>query len=77
MEIAQEENLPIGLVQEMVLEVEREGEICRDESDSGVAIFATSSSSTGAGVGWAASGGGGEVRWWVNIFRGYVWDGQE
>jgi len=23
------------------------------------------------------TGGGGEVRWWVNVFRGYVWDGQE
>jgi len=21
--------------------------------------------------------GGGEIRWWVNVFRGYVWDGQE
>ena len=21
--------------------------------------------------------GGGEVRWWGNVFRGYVWDGQE
>ena len=20
------------------------------------------------------AGGGGEVRWWVNVFRGYVWD---
>ena len=21
--------------------------------------------------------GGGEIRWWINMFRGYVWDGQE
>ena len=28
--------------------------------------------STGAG-----GAGGGEIRWWINMFRGYVWDGQE
>jgi ESCRT-II complex subunit VPS36 len=22
-------------------------------------------------------GGGAELRWWVNIFAGYVWDGQD
>ncbi|KAI0350949.1 hypothetical protein OH77DRAFT_1514078 [Trametes cingulata] len=78
-EIAQEEDLPIGLTQEMVDEVEMDGEICRDEGGSGVAIFAgagSASKDTAVGAGWAASGGG-EVRWWVNIFRGYVWDGQD
>lgn len=62
----------------MVAEVEMDGEICRDDGGPGVALFA--SSGAGAGVAgeasWAA-GEGGEVRWWVNIFRGYVWDGQE
>ena len=73
-EVAQEEDLPIGLTEEMVHEVEMEGEICRDDGGSGVgvSIFST----PGAPAGWAASEGG-EVRWWVNIFRGYVWDGQE
>ncbi|RPD76898.1 hypothetical protein L226DRAFT_354147 [Lentinus tigrinus ALCF2SS1-7] len=69
-EVAQEEDLPIGLTEEMVHEVEMEGEICRDDGGSGLSIF----SSPGAP---GAASEGGEVRWWVNIFRGYVWDGQE
>ena len=68
-EVAQEEDLPIGLTQEMLDEVEMDGEICRDDGGAGVDMF---SESLGA-----ASGAGGEVRYWVNIFRGYVWDGQE
>ncbi|KAI0641046.1 EAP30/Vps36 family-domain-containing protein [Trametes meyenii] len=81
-EIAQEEDLPIGLTQEMVDEVEADGEICRDEGGAGVAIFSGLSAASahtetaGANAGWAASGGG-EVRWWTNVFRGYVWDGQD
>ena len=66
-EIAREEDLPIGLTQEMVDEVERDGEICRDDGGGGVSTVSSH---------WATSGGG-EVRWWVNVFRGYVWDGQE
>ena len=54
----------------MVAEVEMDGEICRDDGGSGVSIFSSTSAP------WAASEGG-EVRWWINIFRGYVWDGQE
>ena len=69
-EISQEEDLPIGLTQEMVDEVERDGEICRDDGGGGVSAFATH---------WATHGSdaGGEVRWWVNVFREYEWDGQE
>ncbi|KZT68632.1 hypothetical protein DAEQUDRAFT_324930 [Daedalea quercina L-15889] len=70
-QVAREEALPIGLTQEMVTEVEEDGEICRDEGGSGLDVAAGL-----AGSGWASSGGG-EVRLWVNIFRGYVWDGQE
>ncbi|KAI0830056.1 EAP30/Vps36 family-domain-containing protein [Trametes gibbosa] len=82
-EIAQEEDLPPGLVQDMVNEVEAAGEICRDEGGSGVAMFGSApkdaTSVAHGGVGWVASGegSGGEVRWWANVFRGYVWDGQE
>ncbi|KAH9837869.1 EAP30/Vps36 family-domain-containing protein [Rhodofomes roseus] len=70
-QVAREEALPIGLTQEMVNEVEDEGEICRDEGGSGLNVTAGLS-----GSGWASSGGG-EVRLWVNIFQGYVWDGQK
>jgi len=77
-EVAQEEQLPIGLVQEMVLEVEEVGEICRDEGGSGVNVFNMNTTSNGkARDKGMASIGGSEVRWWVNVFRGYVWDGQE
>ena len=66
MEVAHEENLPIGLAQDMVLEVEDAGGICRDDGNSGV------SSVFSAGA-WG--GGGSDVRWWVNVFVGYSWDG--
>ncbi|PIL26133.1 hypothetical protein GSI_11888 [Ganoderma sinense ZZ0214-1] len=69
-EVAQEEDLPIGLTQEMLDEVETDGEICRDDGGSGVDMFSES-------LGGTEGGAGGEVRYWVNIFRGYVWDGQE
>ncbi|KAH9919620.1 EAP30/Vps36 family-domain-containing protein [Fomitopsis serialis] len=69
-EVAREEALPIGLTQEMVNEVEEEGEVCRDEGGAGLDVTSGLS-----GSGWASSGGG-EVRLWVNVFRGYVWDGQ-
>ncbi|EKM52830.1 uncharacterized protein PHACADRAFT_100277 [Phanerochaete carnosa HHB-10118-sp] len=59
-DVAYEESLPIGLVQEMVLEVEGVGEICRDEGEGRLDAF----------------GRGQEVRWWMNIFHDLVWDGQ-
>lgn len=60
-EVAHEEQLPVGLAQEMVYEAEGVGEICRDECGSGVGVF----------------GSQGEIKWWPNVFRGYVWDGHE
>ncbi|CCM05946.1 uncharacterized protein FIBRA_08185 [Fibroporia radiculosa] len=72
-EIAQEEALPIGLAQEMVIEVEDVGEICRDEGGPGVNATGSSNRSWHKD-GWEVSG---EVRWWVNIFRDYEWDGHE
>jgi ESCRT-II complex subunit VPS36 len=63
--VAYEEQLPIGLVQDMVLEVEEAGDICRDESEGKLDAFST-----------VTSGQGQEVHWWVNIFDGYIWDGQ-
>ncbi|KAI0789278.1 EAP30/Vps36 family-domain-containing protein [Abortiporus biennis] len=65
--VAQDEQLPVGLVQEMVQEVEEAGEVCRDEGGSGINVFDTN--------GWDSKGGN-EVMWWVNIFKEYVWDGQ-
>ncbi|KZT00402.1 uncharacterized protein LAESUDRAFT_666244 [Laetiporus sulphureus 93-53] len=72
-EIAQEEGLPIGLTQEMVNDAEGDSFICRDEGGSGVNVTANTA---GAWRGWASEGSG-EVRYWPNIFRDYVWDGQE
>jgi len=59
---ALEEDLPVGLVAEMIDAVEDDRQICRD--DNGAAI--------GGG-----SGTGSEIRWWANVFVGYRWDGQE
>ncbi|KAF8883888.1 EAP30/Vps36 family-domain-containing protein [Gymnopilus junonius] len=62
-EISAEENLTVALVTEMLDAVERDGGICRDDSAAAIA---------GGG-----SGTGSEVRWWGNVFHGYMWDGQE
>jgi len=62
MEVAHEERLTVSLAAEMINEVEDDGHICRDD---GISVI------KGGG-----SGGSAEVRWWMNIFRGYVWDGQ-
>lgn len=61
--IAHEEQLPIGLTSDMVSEVEEVGEICRDEGGEKIDAF--------------GAGHGQEVHWWPNVFRGYVWDGQD
>ena len=44
------------------MEVEEDGEICRDDG--------------GAGVNVLEGYQGGETQWWTNIFRDYSWDGQ-
>ncbi|KAG8827397.1 hypothetical protein FRC19_003546 [Serendipita sp. 401] len=54
-QVAQQENLSIGLVAEMIGSAEREGSIIRDEE--------------------GASLGARQVRWWPNVFDGYIWDG--
>ena len=61
-EIAQEEEMTIGLAGEMIDAVELDGHICRDDGSSAI---------KGGG-----SGAGVEVKWWMNVFKGYVWDGQ-
>ncbi|TFK47161.1 hypothetical protein OE88DRAFT_1772963 [Heliocybe sulcata] len=60
LEVAREERVTVPLAGEMIAEVERDGEICRDE----VQIE-------------GPFGGGRDVRWWINVFEDYVWDGQQ
>lgn len=57
--------MTVGLAAEMVEAVEDDGEICRDDAGAN------------AIKGGGSGSGGGEIRWWRNVFRGYVWDGQE
>ncbi|KAH7922486.1 hypothetical protein BV22DRAFT_1017196 [Leucogyrophana mollusca] len=61
-QVAQEENITISLAGEMIEAVEADGEICRDDS--------------AAAIKGGGSGSGTEIRWWNNVFREYVWDGQ-
>jgi ESCRT-II complex subunit VPS36 len=63
MEIAQEEGITVGLAGEMIAAMEEDESVWRD--DGSVAI------------GGGGSGSGVEVKWWINILKGYVWDGQE
>ncbi|KAF8063971.1 vacuolar protein sorting-associated protein 36 [Lyophyllum atratum] len=60
-QVAQEEDITLGLSAEMIAAVEVDGDICRDDGASAVR---------------GATGGGVEVRWWANLFVGYIWDGQ-
>ncbi|KZV70568.1 hypothetical protein PENSPDRAFT_651440 [Peniophora sp. CONT] len=64
LEVAWAEDIPVALAAEMIGEAEVSGDVCRDEAP-GVDV---------AGLG---SEGAGEIRWWLNIFHGYEWDGQE
>lgn len=71
LEVAWAENVPVGLVTEMIGEAELDGKFCRDEVQGKIGVSPTAA---GGGTG---GGGGGELRWWLNVFSGYVWDGQE
>lgn len=62
-DVAHEENITIGLAGEMIGAVEAEGEVCRDDASAAI---------RGGG-----SGVGAEIRWWANVFKNFVWDGQE
>ncbi|KAG1816821.1 EAP30/Vps36 family-domain-containing protein [Suillus subaureus] len=61
-QIAHEENITIGLADEMVAAIEADGVICRDDERSAI---------KGGGSGTAS-----EVRWSRNLFLEYIWDGQ-
>ncbi|KAF9566050.1 hypothetical protein CPC08DRAFT_704135 [Agrocybe pediades] len=62
-EISLEENLTVALTSEMIDAAELDGGVCRDDS--------------GASISGGGSGTGVELRWWANLFHGYIWDGQE
>jgi ESCRT-II complex subunit VPS36 len=64
LEVAWAEEIPTALAVEMIGGAEAQGDVCRDEAP-------------GLVIPGLDSDGGGEVRWWRNIFQGYVWDGQE
>lgn len=61
-QIAHEENITIGLADEMIAAIEADGVICRDDERSAI---------KGGGSGTAS-----EVRWSRNLFLEYIWDGQ-
>ncbi|KAH0834123.1 EAP30/Vps36 family-domain-containing protein [Lanmaoa asiatica] len=61
-QIAREENITVSLATEMILAVEADGVICRDDELSAI---------RGGG-----SGSGSELRWTLNRFEHYIWDDQ-
>lgn len=61
-QVAHEENITIGLADEMIAAIEADGVICRDDERSAI---------KGGGSGTAS-----EVRWSRNLFSEYIWDGQ-
>lgn len=61
-QIAQEESITISLADEMIAAIEADGVICRDDERSAI---------KGGG-----SGSVSEVRWSMNLFLDYIWDGQ-
>jgi ESCRT-II complex subunit VPS36 len=63
LEVSEEEHLTVALVAEMIDAAEQDGGVCRDDSSAAIV-----GGEVGTGV---------EVRWWTNVFVGYVWDGQE
>ncbi len=67
MEVAAEERITVALAKEMIDDTEVRGEIVRDDVECMI-------SDNGA-VGMGSVGEAG-VRWWRNVFVGYVWDGQ-
>lgn len=60
-QVAGEEGLSVGLVDELVKEAEDAGDICREDPMTGF------NGRDGLGI---------EVRWWANAFIEYAWDGQ-
>lgn len=56
------QGIPSGLLAEMMDDVEQDGGICRDDLSAAI---------QGGG-----SGSSSEIRWYANLFVGYVWDGQ-
>ncbi|KAF8630077.1 hypothetical protein AX17_005475 [Amanita inopinata Kibby_2008] len=61
-DIAMEEGLSVSLAKEMVEAVESDGDVLRDDANAALV--------GGGGV------GGAQLKWWNNVFEGYVWDGQ-
>jgi ESCRT-II complex subunit VPS36 len=61
--IAREEKLTISMTMEMIRVAESEAHVCRDDGSSMI-----TGGSSGVGV---------DVRWWKNVFKDYVWDGQD
>lgn len=68
----------MGLVKEMIEGVEREGGVCRDDASLSGYVPSSTTSEASDEARFRARGGFGhsEIRWWKNVFEGYVWDGQ-
>lgn len=63
-----EEDITVALAKEMLDETEMRGEVVRDDVECRIVDH-------GGGGGVVGVGEAG-VRWWPNMFVGYIWDGQ-
>lgn len=66
MEVAMIEGITVALAKEMINDAEMRGDVVRAGAECVIA--------DGGGVGLGVGEAG--VRWWPNVFVGYVWDGQ-
>jgi len=67
MEVALIEGITVALAKEMIDDAEVRGDVVR--SDVEAVMVDDGRAGVGLGVGEAG------VRWWPNVFAGYVWDG--
>ncbi|KXN85937.1 Vacuolar protein-sorting-associated protein 36 [Leucoagaricus sp. SymC.cos] len=74
MEIAMVEGITVALTKEMIDEAEMNGDVVRDDAEC--VIQDSMAGGDGVGLGGVGLGvGEAGVRWWPNVFVGYVWDG--
>lgn len=75
MEVAILEEITVALTKEMIDDAEMRGDVVRDDMES--YFVGDSEVREGGGDGLVGVGvGEAAVKWWPNVFAGYLWDGE-